>query len=100
MVVRDGEGASRVGSLLVRGARSSDDAKRAATAVMTSPLVKTALCGGEPNWGRILAAVGRSGADVNSGAIDLWIGGGLGGRNGPPAGPDLSPAPSAMRAPA
>ncbi|TMI76897.1 MAG: bifunctional glutamate N-acetyltransferase/amino-acid acetyltransferase ArgJ [Bacillati bacterium ANGP1] len=99
MVVRDGEGASKVGNLLVRGARSSDDAKRAATAVMTSPLVKTALCGGEPNWGRILAAVGRSGAGVNPGAIDLWIGGVLVVRNGTAASPDLSAAASAMRAP-
>src|SRR3989475_4529272 len=99
MVVRDGEGASRVGSLLVRGARSSDDAKRAATAVMTSPLVKTALCGGEPQWGRILAAVGGSGAEVNPGAIGGWIGGVVGGLDGTASRPRLPAAGSASRAP-
>ena len=67
--------------------------------MMTSPLVKTALCGGEPNRGRILAAVGRSGAEVNPGAIDVWIGGVLVVRNGTAASPDLSAAASAMRAP-
>src|SRR5256712_7702952 len=69
MVVRDGEGASKVGNLLVRGARSSDDAKRAATAVMASPLVTTAPRRVEADWGRILAAVGRSGAGVNPGRV-------------------------------
>ncbi|MGH9442158.1 MAG: bifunctional glutamate N-acetyltransferase/amino-acid acetyltransferase ArgJ [Thermoanaerobaculia bacterium] len=62
MIVRDGEGASRVMSIEIRGARSDREAKLAAHAVATSPLVKTALAGGDPNWGRILAAVGRSGA--------------------------------------
>jgi glutamate N-acetyltransferase/amino-acid N-acetyltransferase len=62
MIVRDGEGATRVMELEVRGARSERDARLAAHAVATSPLVKTALHGGDPNWGRILAAVGRSGA--------------------------------------
>jgi len=62
MVVRDGEGATKLITVTVRGARSAADAKRAVHAVMTSPLVKTAIYGGEPNWGRILAAVGRSGA--------------------------------------
>ena len=64
MVVRDGEGATKLITVTVRCARSAADAKRALNAVMTSPLVKTALYGGEPNWGRILAAVGRSGAAV------------------------------------
>jgi len=64
MVVRDGEGATKLITVTVRGARSRSDAKRAVNTVMTSPLVKTALYGGEPNWGRILAAVGRSGAEI------------------------------------
>src|SRR5437016_7766860 len=59
MIVRDGEGATRVMQLEVRGAKSERDAKLAAHAIATSPLVKTALHGGDPNWGRILAAVGR-----------------------------------------
>ncbi len=62
MIVRDGEGATRVMEVQVTGARSEKDAKLAAHAVATSPLVKTALHGGDPNWGRIVAAVGRSGA--------------------------------------
>ena len=64
MIVRDGEGASRVMAIEIRGARSDREAKLAAHAVATSPLVKTALAGGDPNWGRILAAVGRSGREV------------------------------------
>jgi glutamate N-acetyltransferase / amino-acid N-acetyltransferase len=61
-IVRDGEGATRVMEITIEGAASIRDAKLAAHAVATSPLVKTALHGGDPNWGRILAAVGRSGA--------------------------------------
>src|SRR5439155_1087399 len=97
MVVRDGEGASRVATLIVRGARSSEEAKRVATAVMTSPLVKTALGGGEPNWGRVMAAVGRSGAGVHPERIDMWIGGVPVVRNGIAASPDLAAAADAMR---
>ncbi|MGH2349288.1 MAG: bifunctional glutamate N-acetyltransferase/amino-acid acetyltransferase ArgJ [bacterium] len=75
MVVRDGEGASKVVTVTVRGARSSSEAKLAAGAIMTSPLVKTALYGAEPNWGRILAAAGRSGAFVREDRVAIWIGG-------------------------
>ena len=71
MIVRDGEGAIRVMELEVTGARSEKDAKLAAHAVATSPLVKTALHGGDPNWGRILAAVGRSGARFSLKKISL-----------------------------
>ncbi len=78
LIVRDGEGATRVMELEVRGARSDRDAKIAAHAVATSPLVKTALHGGDPNWGRILAALGRSGArfsvkkvSLNAGRVQL-----------------------------
>jgi glutamate N-acetyltransferase/amino-acid N-acetyltransferase len=85
MIVRDGEGATRVMELEVRGARNDREAKLAAHAIATSPLVKTALFGGDPNWGRILAAVGRSGArfsvkrvSLNAGPVTLV-------RNGDPA---------------
>jgi glutamate N-acetyltransferase/amino-acid N-acetyltransferase len=74
MIVRDGEGATRVMELTVRGARSERDAKLAAHAVATSPLVKTALHGGDPNWGRMLAALGRSGARFNVKRIALFAG--------------------------
>lgn len=74
MIVRDGEGAIRVMDVSVRGARTGRDAKLAAHAVATSPLVKTALHGGDPNWGRILAAIGRSGARFSPRNVSLRIG--------------------------
>ncbi|HVT42989.1 MAG TPA: bifunctional glutamate N-acetyltransferase/amino-acid acetyltransferase ArgJ [Thermoanaerobaculia bacterium] len=74
MIVRDGEGATRVMELEVRGARSIRDARIAAHAIATSPLVKTALNGGDPNWGRILAALGRSGVRFAPDRISLAIG--------------------------
>jgi glutamate N-acetyltransferase/amino-acid N-acetyltransferase len=60
-IVADGEGAQRVVEIDVRGARSERDANRIALTIAHSPLVKTALAGADPNWGRILAAAGRSG---------------------------------------
>jgi glutamate N-acetyltransferase/amino-acid N-acetyltransferase len=74
MIVRDGEGATRVLQVEVSGAKSDADAKRAAHAIGTSPLVKTAIYGGDPNWGRILAAVGRSGAKFSPSKISLRAG--------------------------
>lgn len=74
MIVRDGEGATRVMELTVRGARTERDANLAAHAVATSPLVKTALHGGDPNWGRMLAALGRSGARFNVRRVSLFAG--------------------------
>jgi len=74
MIVRDGEGAIRVMEVEVTGARTDRDAKLAAHAIATSPLVKTALHGGDPNWGRILAAVGRSGARFSLRRISLHAG--------------------------
>jgi glutamate N-acetyltransferase/amino-acid N-acetyltransferase len=67
---------------------------------MTSLLVKTAVYGGEPNWGRIVAAVGRSGAAVDPDAIEMWIGGYLVVREGVAATADLSSAAEAMGRPA
>jgi len=75
MIVRDGEGTTKVVAVTVRSARSSGEARLAANAIMTSPLVKTALYGGEPNWGRILAAAGRSGAYIREDRVAIWIGG-------------------------
>jgi glutamate N-acetyltransferase/amino-acid N-acetyltransferase len=74
MIVRDGEGATRVMEIDVRGARNDRDAKLAANAIATSPLVKTALHGGDPNWGRVLAAVGRSGARFSIKRVSLSAG--------------------------
>jgi glutamate N-acetyltransferase/amino-acid N-acetyltransferase len=60
--------------IVVRGARTERDARLAAHAIATSPLVKTALYGGDPNWGRILAAVGRSGARFSIKRVSLAAG--------------------------
>lgn len=77
-IVRDGEGATKFIAIHVTGAVSDEDAKRAAKAVANSPLVKTAFYGGDANWGRILAAVGYSGATVEPDKADLWIAAGTG----------------------
>ena len=74
MVARDGEGATMLIEVSVRGAANDEDAHRAATAVAASPLVKTALHGRSPNWGRILAAVGYSGAEIQPERTAVRIG--------------------------
>jgi glutamate N-acetyltransferase/amino-acid N-acetyltransferase len=74
MIVRDGEGATRMAEIRVEGARQAADADRIARVVADSPLVKTALHGGDPNWGRILAAVGRSGVDLDMSRVDIFLG--------------------------
>jgi glutamate N-acetyltransferase/amino-acid N-acetyltransferase len=70
-VVKDGEGATKFIEVLVHGARKQDDAKRAAYAIAHSPLVKTAFFGEDANWGRILCALGHSGAQLNPNQIDV-----------------------------
>jgi len=74
LLIRDGEGVTRVAQVVVEGARTSAEADRVARVVAESPLVKTALHGGDPNWGRILAAVGRSGVELKIGRVGIWIG--------------------------
>jgi glutamate N-acetyltransferase/amino-acid N-acetyltransferase len=64
-VLADGEGVTKVFEVRVSGAASAEDARRAARTITTSNLVKTAIHGADPNWGRILAAAGRSGAKVD-----------------------------------
>jgi glutamate N-acetyltransferase/amino-acid N-acetyltransferase len=83
-IVWDGEGATKFVTVRVRGARTDRDARRASMAVARSSLVKTALFGADPNWGRILAAVGYSGASVDefrarvsAGGYPLYDGGSL-----------------------
>jgi len=73
-IARDGEGASHFVTVTVRGAASEADAWRAAKAVANSPLVKTAVYGGDPNWGRVLCAVGYSGCQVDPAHAALWFG--------------------------
>ena len=74
-LVRDGEGATKLVSIEVRGARTARDAQRCARQIANSPLVKTAFFGNDPNVGRILMAAGSSGAAVASDRAVLWIGG-------------------------
>ncbi len=75
MLVSDGEGTTKIVRVNVINAASEDDAKKAARAVAKSMLVKTALFGNDPNWGRIAAAAGYSGADVSEERISISIGG-------------------------
>ena len=74
MIVSDGEGATKLTRIVVRGASNEADAKLAACSVATSSLVKTALFGEDANWGRIIAAVGYSGAEVNPDKVDIRVG--------------------------
>ena len=78
-IVRGGEGATKLVTVRVTGAASPGDARRAARAIANSPLVKTAIHGGDPNWGRLMAVAGRSGSDfvldraaVRIGPIELF----------------------------
>jgi glutamate N-acetyltransferase / amino-acid N-acetyltransferase len=73
-IVKDGEGATKVVQITVTGAASQKDAFRAAEAIAHSNLVKTAVYGEDPNWGRITAAAGRSGARVDQDKLDLYFG--------------------------
>ena len=86
MIVRDAEGATKLIEIVVRGALSDEDAYLAAMAVARSPLVKTAIYGRSPNWGRILAAVGYSGAEMQPERASVRIGPVLVADRGGPAG--------------
>ena len=73
MIVRDGEGATKVIHMEIKGARSDSDALKAARTVGNSSLVKTACYGQDPNWGRIMAALGRADIVMNEEKIDIWV---------------------------
>ncbi|MDI6852435.1 MAG: bifunctional glutamate N-acetyltransferase/amino-acid acetyltransferase ArgJ [Deltaproteobacteria bacterium] len=74
-VVADGEGVTRVFRILVQGAATPKEARQAAATIATSPLVKTAMAGADVNWGRLMAALGRSGARFDPAAVDIAFGG-------------------------
>jgi len=74
-IVADGEGAQRVIEIEVRGAKTEAAARRIAETIATSPLVKTAFAGGDPNWGRIFAAAGRSGVRFDPALVDIKMAG-------------------------
>ncbi len=97
LVVRDGEGATKLITVTVRGAISDEEARRAGEAIVTSPLVKTAAYGMEPNWGRILAALGRSEAEVDPARVSVAIGGVTVVEGGTGRGDRLAAAGEAMR---
>jgi glutamate N-acetyltransferase/amino-acid N-acetyltransferase len=71
MIARDGEGATKLIDATVKGALSLKDARAAAKAIVRSPLVKTAIFGKDPNWGRVIAAAGYSGAELDQDKISL-----------------------------
>ena len=73
-IAGDGEGATRLIEVTVRGAVSVDDARRAARTIVSSNLTKCAVHGADPNWGRIGAAAGRSGALMDQARLDVSVG--------------------------
>lgn len=73
-IIADGEGATKLVEIRVKGADSFNSASKVARAVANSPLVKTALFGGDPNWGRIVCAIGYSGVPVDPDKIDIFFG--------------------------
>jgi glutamate N-acetyltransferase/amino-acid N-acetyltransferase len=73
MIARDGEGAKKLVIVEVQGARKPSDAERMARAIANSPLVKTALAGSDPNWGRIICAAGYSGALFDPNKVDIRV---------------------------
>lgn len=75
MIVQDGEGATKVVHVKLKGAATAEDALTAARTVANSSLVKTAFYGTDPNWGRIMAALGRSGIHMVEEKVSLWIDG-------------------------
>ena len=89
-IVEDGEGATHLVEIEVRGAPSDAAAKQVAQTIALSALVKTAIAGADPNWGRILAASGRSGVPFNPDHAEIWLGGMK--MYGPPKGESYSVA--------
>ncbi len=85
----DAEGGTKVAFIQVSGAKTDEDAELIARAVGNSPLVKTALFGSDPNWGRIICAAGYSGANFKANDLVLKIGGVLVFRNGTPEPGDM-----------
>ena len=75
MLARDGEGATRLLTVQVDGAKDAGDARKAALTIAGSPLVKSAVYGADPNWGRLMMALGRSGAEAVEEKVDLFVNG-------------------------
>jgi len=73
MVTKNGEGATKLVRIIVKNARNSEEARKIARAIALSPLVKTAFFGADPNWGRIMGAIGHSGVKITPEKIDLYF---------------------------
>jgi len=73
MIAKDGEGATKFIELIIKDAANDQEARKAAHAISRSPLVKTALFGESPNWGRIMSSLGASGVEVNPNTVDIWF---------------------------
>ncbi len=84
LVVRDGEGAAKFIEVAVTGATSDDSARRIGLAVANSPLVKTAVAGGDANWGRVVMAVGKAGEPADRDKLSIGFGGTWAAREGQP----------------
>ena len=72
-IAADGEGATKLIEVTVKGAQREEAAAKVARTIIESPLVKTAVYGEDPNWGRVIAAAGRAGVDFDPDAVSLWI---------------------------
>lgn len=97
MIVRDGEGATKLIAYKVVGAKTAEDAAQVARTVANSLLVKTAFFGEDPNWGRLLAAIGRSGVELEPNDLDIDINGQALVRSGQSAQTDASKVAAAVR---
>ncbi|MEX2738985.1 MAG: bifunctional ornithine acetyltransferase/N-acetylglutamate synthase, partial [Candidatus Wukongarchaeota archaeon] len=73
MIAKDGEGATKYVEVRIEEAESKEDAKKAALAVIKSPLVKCAIFGCDPNWGRVISAIGATGIKISVKKLSLWI---------------------------
>jgi glutamate N-acetyltransferase / amino-acid N-acetyltransferase len=98
-LARDGEGAKTLIEMEVTGARSLQDARIAARTVVSSPLIKTMVTGRDPNLGRVMMALGRSGAELSEDRISVWIGGQCAFQRGAPTELDYKAISRAMDAP-
>ncbi|MEK7396955.1 MAG: bifunctional glutamate N-acetyltransferase/amino-acid acetyltransferase ArgJ [Candidatus Poribacteria bacterium] len=73
MIAKDGEGATKFIELTIRGTKTEQDARKACHAIAQSPLLKCALFGEDPNWGRIMSSMGSSGIDMDQNTVDIWF---------------------------
>ena len=73
-IVADGEGASKFITIQVNNSKTQDDAKKISFSIANSPLVKTAIAGNDPNWGRILMAIGKTNVDIKINKLSIKLG--------------------------